>query len=95
MRRARSSIAANPILIGAATVLVTIVAVFLAYNANNGLPFVPTYTLYAQLPNASALVRGNEVRIAGSRIGVISEITAEQDPRTGRALSSRCRSARR
>ena len=30
-------------LIGAATTLVVIVAVFLAYNANNGLPFVPTY----------------------------------------------------
>jgi len=42
-RRGASSIAANPVLIGAATTLVVIVAVFLAYNANNGLPFVPTY----------------------------------------------------
>jgi hypothetical protein len=41
----RNSIAANPVLIGAATTLVVIVAVFLAYNANNGLPFVPTYAL--------------------------------------------------
>ena len=44
MNRRRASIAANPMLIGAATMLVVIVAVFLAYNANNGLPFVPTYT---------------------------------------------------
>ena len=36
MRRGSASIAANPVLIGAATTLVVIVAVFLAYNANNG-----------------------------------------------------------
>ena len=45
MRRGSASIAANPVLIGAATTLVVIVAVFLAYNANSGLPFVPTYEL--------------------------------------------------
>ena len=44
-KRTGSSIAANPVLIGAATTLVVIVGVFLAYNANNGLPFVPTYDL--------------------------------------------------
>ena len=56
-RGAGASIAANPVLIGAATMLVIIVAVFLAYNANNGLPFVPTYQLKAQVPNAANLVR--------------------------------------
>ena len=35
-------------LIGAATVLVVLVAVFLSYNANQGLPFVPTYPLKAR-----------------------------------------------
>ena len=39
------SIVANPVLVGAVTVLVVVVAVFLAYNANNGLPFVPTREL--------------------------------------------------
>ena len=48
MRRGGASIAANPVLIGAATTLVVVVAVFLAYNANNGLPFVPTYALKAE-----------------------------------------------
>ena len=38
----RAGIAGNPVLIGAATVLVVLVAVFLSYNANQGLPFVPT-----------------------------------------------------
>jgi virulence factor Mce-like protein len=68
------SIAANPVLIGAATTLVVIVAVFLSYNANNGLPFVPTYELKAEVPSAAQLVRGNEVRIGGARIGVVNEI---------------------
>ena len=74
MRRGAGSIAGNPVLIGAATTLVTIVAVFLAYNANNGLPFVPTYELKADVPNATNLVKGNDVRIGGSRVGVVSAI---------------------
>ena len=41
--RTAQSIIANPVLVGAVTLLVVIVAVFLAYNANNGLPFVPTH----------------------------------------------------
>jgi virulence factor Mce-like protein len=74
MNRRSTSVAANPVLIGAATVLVLIVAVFLAYNANNGLPFVPTYSVWLQLPNASNLVTGNEVRIGGERVGLIDKI---------------------
>jgi virulence factor Mce-like protein len=75
VRRGSASIAANPILIGAATTLVIIVAVFLAYNANNGLPFVPTYQLDVVVPNAANLVKGNEVRVGGTRVGLVSEIT--------------------
>lgn len=74
MNRRSISVAANPVLIGAATVLVTVVAVFLAYNANNGLPFVPTYQLTAIVPDSANLVTGNEVRIGGTRVGIISEI---------------------
>jgi phospholipid/cholesterol/gamma-HCH transport system substrate-binding protein len=74
MNRRSTSVAANPVLIGAATVLVVIVAVFLAYNANNGLPFVPTYGVWIELPNASNLVTGNEVRIGGDRVGIIDTI---------------------
>jgi phospholipid/cholesterol/gamma-HCH transport system substrate-binding protein len=75
--RRSSSIAANPVLIGAATTLVVIVAVFLAYNANNGLPFVPTYQLKANVPSAANLVKGNDVRIGGARVGVVDDIQAE------------------
>ncbi len=68
MRRGQTPLNAafrNPTVIGALAVLITILAVFLAYNANNGLPFVQTYRLTAQVPNAAALVPGNEVRIGG------------------------------
>jgi virulence factor Mce-like protein len=74
MRSRGGGIAGNPVLIGAATVLVVLVAVFLSYNANNGLPFVPTYDLKAELPNAANLVVGNEVRIGGTRVGSVSGI---------------------
>jgi virulence factor Mce-like protein len=73
-RRGQAALTASPVLVGAVTVLVTIVAVFLAYNANSGLPFVPTYDLKANLPNAAQLVKGFDVRIGGARVGFISKI---------------------
>jgi virulence factor Mce-like protein len=79
MRGRRSaSIAANPVLVGAATTLVVVVAIFLAYNANNGLPFVPSYELKADVPSAANLVTGNDVRIGGARVGVVSDIQPNQ-----------------
>ena len=86
MRRGTGAAAltASPVLVGAVTLLVALVAVFLSYNANAGLPFVPTYDLKADLPNAANLVKGNEIRIGGSRVGVVETITpvpdAEGDP---------------
>src|SRR5213595_359246 len=74
-RRGSASIAANPVLIGAATTLVILVAVFLAYNANNGLPFVPTYSLKVDVPSAANLVKGNEVRLGGTRVGIVDDIS--------------------
>ncbi|HYH58022.1 MAG TPA: MlaD family protein [Thermoleophilaceae bacterium] len=74
-RRPSASIVASPVLVGAVTVLVAIVAVFLAYNANQGLPFVPTYDVKVELPSGSNLVAGNEVRIGGFRVGVVDDIT--------------------
>ena len=71
-------LAGNPVLIGALTVLVTIVAVYLAYNATNGLPFVPTYGLHVQAANASELSHGDEVNLGGARVGVVSTVTASR-----------------
>ena len=73
-RRPTASIVASPVLIGAVTLLVTIVAVFLAYNANTGLPFVPTYDIKAELPSGAKLVKGNEVRVGGFRVGLVEDI---------------------
>jgi ABC-type transporter Mla subunit MlaD len=73
-RRGIQGVASNPVLVGAVTVLVILVAVFLAYNANNGLPFVSTYDLKAEVPDAQALVKGNEVRIGGARVGVVKSV---------------------
>src|SRR5690349_23724630 len=68
------SIVASPVLVGAVTVLIVVVGVFLAYNANNGLPFVPTYEIKAELPNGQKLVKGNEVRLGGFLVGTVNGI---------------------
>jgi ABC-type transporter Mla subunit MlaD len=74
-RRRNTSLAANPILIGGVAVLVTIVAVFLSYNANHGLPFVPSYMIKVELPDGSGLIKGNEVRQGGHRVGNVAKVS--------------------
>ena len=74
-RRHTQSAFRNPVLVGAATVLVLLVAVFLAYNANTGLPFVPTRELKVDIASASNLTVGNDVREGGYRIGLVSGMT--------------------
>ena len=81
-RSSAPSLTSSPILIGAVTCLITVVAVFLSYNANEGLPFVPTYDVSVQVPDAAGLVAGNEVRIGGKRVGSVSAISAHQNSRT-------------
>jgi virulence factor Mce-like protein len=79
-RRGSGSIVANPVLVGAVTTLVVLVAVFLAYNANNGLPFVPTREVNVQIDNGAELVKGNEVRSGGYRVGVVQDMTPVKLP---------------
>ena len=78
-RRRQTSPLGNPILIGALTVLVTIVAVTLAYNANNGLPFVPRYTLHLQIADASEVTKNAEVHMGGALIGAVTSVDPERD----------------
>jgi virulence factor Mce-like protein len=85
--RRRNSLAASPLLIGALTVLIGVVAVYVSYGANNGLPFTPTYDIKAELPEASGLEKGNQVRLFGRRIGIVSAITPHQDPNTGKVTA--------
>jgi ABC-type transporter Mla subunit MlaD len=79
-RRRDRGIVTNPVLIGAVTVLVAIVAVFLAYNANNGLPFVPRYNIRVDVRNASELTSGAEVHmLGGALVGHVNSIDAGRD----------------
>ena len=73
-KRNRPSAFSNPVLVGAMTLLVAMVAVFLSYNANNGLPFVPTRELKMDIASGSDLVAGNEVREGGFRIGLVQQL---------------------
>jgi virulence factor Mce-like protein len=86
-RTATASIVASPVLVGAVTVLVVIVAVFLAYNANRGLPFVPSYDVTIELPGGANLVEGNDVRTGGFRIGLVEKIRSGVDRKTRRAVA--------
>ncbi|MGH2982557.1 MAG: MlaD family protein [Solirubrobacterales bacterium] len=72
--RRMQRLAADPTLVGALTVLIVIVAVFLAYNANKGLPFVPTYRISAQVPNGQSLLEGNDVRVGGILVGSVESM---------------------
>jgi virulence factor Mce-like protein len=82
-RRGVGAIAASPTLVGAITTLIVILAVFLAYNANNGLPFVPSYRISVEVPNANTLVPGNDVRIGGVQVGFVESVEPVQNPQTG------------
>src|SRR5215472_11028722 len=83
-RRRGGSLASSPLLIGAITTLIVVVAVFLSYNANNGLPFVPTYNIKVALPEGSGLQQANQVRIGGQRVGLVESLKLRQDKATGR-----------
>src|SRR6185312_8435131 len=85
-RRHDPGLAGNPVLIGALTVLVTIVAVYLAYNATNGLPFVPTYQLHVQAANASELAHGDNGNMGGALVGIVSTVKPERLP-AGRTIA--------
>ena len=83
-RRPATSIVGSPILVGAVTVLIVLVAVVLAYNANKGLPFVPSLQVRVQATNAHGLGRGGEVREGGSRVGFVEGVRTVRLP-TGQA----------
>lgn len=67
----------NPIFIGTITVAVVALAVYLSYIAENGLPFLRSYTVYAQLANGDELGKNADVRIGGARVGQILTVRPE------------------
>jgi ABC-type transporter Mla subunit MlaD len=80
--------ASSPTMVGAITTLVIVVAVFLAYNANNGLPFVPVYRVSIDIPNGARVHDANEVRIGGTRVGVVESIDAIRTTPNGQAAQT-------
>jgi ABC-type transporter Mla subunit MlaD len=78
MRPRRGALAGSPLLIGAVTTLIVVVAVYISYNANHGLPFTPTYNIRVELPSAANLFPGNDVRIGGSRVGIVQRLVPQQ-----------------
>jgi virulence factor Mce-like protein len=76
-RIAAGEIFDNPILIGTITILIAVVAVYLSYIAENGLPFVPTYNVNVDVQNAAELVKNADVRVGGARVGQVLTITPE------------------
>jgi hypothetical protein len=53
LRRTAGEVFNNPILIGTITILVIVVAVYLSYIAENGLPFVTTYSIKVDVADAA------------------------------------------
>jgi phospholipid/cholesterol/gamma-HCH transport system substrate-binding protein len=92
MRRRRGSpvqaIASSPTMVGAITTLIVVVAVFLAYNANSGLPFVPVYRVSVMVPNAARVTHDNEIRIGGTRVGVIESVEPVRTTHSGELISN-------
>lgn len=82
-RRRSTSVVASPVLVGAVTVLIVVVGVMLAYNANRGLPFVPTLDVKVRSDNAAALGRGAEVREGGFRVGFVEKVEPVRDREKG------------
>ena len=71
------ALANDPVLVGAIALLVGAIAVFLSYNANSGLPFVPAYQISINVPDAAELTKSSDVRVGGARVGQVITITAE------------------
>ena len=82
-------------MVGALTVLIALVTVYLSYNAGNSLPFVPTYDVAVQVPDAQELNDNNEVMVAGRRVGVIYSIEPRMTEQgQGRGRRSRAATVR-
>ena len=84
MRRGRGGFVASPTMVGALTVLVVDPRRLpRLQRQQRACPFVPTYRISAQVPNADTLVPGNEVRVGGVRVGVVESIVPVQDRQRG------------
>jgi ABC-type transporter Mla subunit MlaD len=73
MTRKRRGISGQPVLLGGIAVLLAIVAIYIVYNADSGLPYVPRYEVRVVLPDAEHFGKTGDVRMAGWLVGRVGE----------------------
>ncbi|MDX8153289.1 MlaD family protein [Patulibacter brassicae] len=61
---------------GVAAIAALLLALYVSWNASTGVPLQPSYELSVDLADAQRLVRANDVRIAGQRVGLVTEVEA-------------------
>jgi virulence factor Mce-like protein len=66
----------NFTLMGSVVILVATIATVISFSASTGLPFVPTYKLTVELPDAGRLNVGAPVRVGGAQVGVVKDVHA-------------------
>lgn len=66
----------NYALIGSVVILVATIATVISFSAGTGLPFVPTYKVTVELPDAGRLNVGAPVRVGGARVGIVKALHA-------------------
>ncbi len=87
MRRKPENPFTNPTLVGAMTVLAIVLAVYLAYSANQGLPFLPTRELKVDVSSGANLVVGADVDEGGTRIGELTGLQPVELKHTGQVAA--------
>jgi virulence factor Mce-like protein len=80
-RRAATSrlraLAGDTLVIGLVALAISAVALLVAFQAQNGLPFQSVYRVHVQVPDAAKLSKNADVRIGGARVGQVLAIHAE------------------
>jgi virulence factor Mce-like protein len=66
----------DTLVIGLVTLTIVGIALVISYQAQNGLPWVPTYDIHADVTDGSKLLKNADVRIGGARVGQVLKITA-------------------
>ncbi|MGE4426162.1 MAG: MlaD family protein [Solirubrobacteraceae bacterium] len=74
-------------LLGAALLLILVVLVALSWNATNGLPGERVYRVAVEVPDANRMIRNNQVRIGGIRVGRVADVAAVVPDGEARPLS--------
>lgn len=64
-------LANDTLVLGVFALLVVAAAVGISYRAQNGLPWVGTYDVHVQVPDAAKLLKNADVRIGGARVGQV------------------------